>query len=281
MTTLNAYATLKEYKDYIRSRNGSVADDITDDVTVEFLLRAASRLIDEQTGRRFSPFVETFYYDVPDSESIDPRLLRMDNDLLEIITLTNGNGTTIPSTEYNLVNKNRSPYYGIRLKDTSTYYWACDSAGDSHSVISVEGIWGYHNRYASAWFTGSTAAEAMDASETGYDVTSGAAFVVGNVIRFDNELGYVSSISTNTLTTTRGENGSTATTHLTNIDVKIWQVMELAKYACIEIANSAYLKRFGQNSGETVQITAAGIVLSPRDIPASAAEFIRTFRRYD
>lgn len=281
MTTLNAYATLKDYKDYIRARNLSIADDVVDDTVIEFLLVAASRLIDEQTGRNFTPYVSTFYYDVPDSESLDRRLLRLDCDLLEVLTLTNGDGTVIPSTEYNLVNKNRSPYYGIRLKDTSTYYWTCDAAGDSHSVISLECITGYHNRYSTAWATGSTAAEAMDDSETGYDVTSGANFAAGNIIRFDDELGYVSSVATNTLTITRGANGSTATTHLTSIDVKIWQVMELAKYACIEIANSAYFRRFGQSTNEAVQITAAGIILSPLDIPQSAGNFIKTFRRYD
>lgn len=282
MTTLNAYATLQEYKDFVRSRGGSVQSDSTDDAVIEFLLKSASRYIESATGRNFTPYVETRYYDVPTGEEIDPRLLKVDGDLLEIITLTNGDGTVIPSTEYSLRPKNTTPHFGIRLTDNSTYVWASDGAGDTHDVISVSGFWGYHNHYSSlAWYLGSTAGEAMDASETGLDVASNANFVVGDIIKYDNELSYISALPTNSLTVTRGENGSTATTHLTGISIYIWRVMEEAKNACIEIANSAYRRRFGQNTGESVQVTAAGIVLSPRDVPVTAQDFIRTYRKYD
>lgn len=281
MTTLNAYATLAEFKNYVRSRGGSVADDNTDDTVMEFLLRSASQYIESQTDCHFIPRIETRYYDVPDGNELDPRQLNLDGDLLEVITLTNGDGTVIPSTEYTLRPKNSTPYYGIRLKDNSTYIWASDGAGDLHDVISVLGVWGFHNHYSTAWTVGSTAAEAMDATETGYDVTSGALFAVGNLIRFDDELGYVSAVAANSLTTTRGENGSTATTHLTSIDVKIWNVMEDAKNSCIELVNNMYRRRFGQSStSNSEQITAAGIVISPRDVPAMVKEFIATYRRY-
>lgn len=283
MTTLNAYATLKDYKDYIRSRGGTVTDDVIDDAVIELLLRTATRYIESQTGRSFVPWIETLTLDVP-MDTRDPRLLQLDNDLLEVITLTNGDGTVIPSTEYKFRNgdkpANRSPYGAIRLIDNSTYYWSSDGSGDTHDVITLVGVFGYHDRYASAWLTATTAAEAMDASETGYDVTSGTPFAIGNLIRFDNEFGYVSAIATNTLTTTRGENGSTATTHDTAIAVKIWQVMEDAKTACIEIANNAYHRRFGKSNGSTERVTAAGIILMPLDIPKTAQDFINTYRRY-
>jgi hypothetical protein len=236
MTTLNAYATLAEYKSYITSRNGTIATDAADDVVIEYLLRSASRYLETASSRHFTPLIETRYYDVPQA-----RELCLDDDLLEVLTLTNGDGTVIPSTQYNLTPKNRSPYRVIRLKDNSAYIWASDGAGELHDVIAVYGIWGYHERYALAWLLGSTAAEAMDATETGYDVTSGTGFAVGNIIRFDDELGYVSAIATNTLTTSR----------------------------------------FGQSStSNTETVTAAGIVLAPRDIPALAMDFIKAHRRY-
>lgn len=280
MSTLNAYATLADYKDYIRSRNGNVPADTTDDAIIESLLVSASRYIDSQTGRHFYPFIETRYYSVPGVDEVDPRLLNLDADLLEVITLTNGDGTAIPSTEYKLQPKNSSPHYGIRLNDISTYYWATDASGDSHDVISVAGIWGCHPRYSIAWATITTAAEAMDASETGYDVTAGTDFKVADIIRFDNEFGYISSILSNTLTITRGENGSTATTHLTSIDVKRWKVFEEAKQACLTITDNAYRRRFGQTVTGTETVTASGIVLSPKDIPTMAMAFIKTYRRY-
>lgn len=278
MTTLNSYATLAEFKDYWKSRGSSNSTDAADDAVIESLLRSASSLLDSKTGRRFAPYIETRYFDVP-SGQVDNRILKTP-DLLEVISVVNGDGVTIPSTEYTLRPRNITPHLGIRLKDNSTYYWAGDGAGDEHDVIAVTAVWGCHNKYSQAWTLGSTAAEAMDASETGYDVTSGTLFAVGDLIRFDDELGYVSNVSTNTLTITRGENNSTATTHLTSINVYIWQPMEEAHNAVCEIANTAYRRRFGQSTSSTETVTAAGIVLSPRDIPAMAQEFISTYKAY-
>lgn len=283
MTTLNAYATLAEFKNYIVARSTTAehvsTTDTVDDTVIEQLLKVASRYLDSKTQRRFIPHIETHYYDVPDSDSLDPRLLELDDDLLEVISVTNGDGTTIASTEYSLKPKNKTPYYGIRLNDSSVYSWVSDDA-DTHDVIAVTGVWGYHNDYVNAWLLGSTLNEELDASETGIDVTSGTPFAIGDFIRFENELGYLSAVATNTLTGTRGANGSTAATHTTAKSVYIWQPMEEVKTACLEIANNAYHRRFGQSLRSEETITAAGIVLSPREIPHMAKEFIKTYQRY-
>jgi len=279
MTTLNSYATLQEFKNYWLDRGGDNSVNARDDGVIEQLLKTASRLIDSKTARHFVPYVETRYFDVPTEQS-DLRVLNLDDDLLEVISIVNGDGVTIPSTEYTLRPRNRSPYLSIRLIDNSTYYWTSDGAGDTHDVIAVTAIWGFHDRYAQAWTLATTAAEALDTSETGYDVTDGTVFSAGNLIRFDNELGYVSSVATNTLTIQRGTNYSTAATHLTAINIYIWQPMEETRNAVCEIANTAYKRRFGQSLSNTETITGSGIVLAPRDIPAMAQEFINTYRKY-
>ncbi len=278
MTTLNSYATLQEYKTYAVARGQTASIDTFDDVMIERLLKTASKYIEDESAIHFVPYIETRYFDVPKADSLEPRVLRLDDYLLEVITLTNGDGTVIPSTEYTLRPRNRSPHYGIRLIDNSTYYWASDGAGDTHDVIAVNGVWGYHDRYNQAWLLGSTATEAMDDNETGYDVTSSSLFAVGNLIRFDNELGYVSAIGTNSLTITRHENYSTAATHLTSINIYIWQPMEQARNAVCEIAKTAYGRRKGESTSSNVTVTAAGVVLSPRDIPTMARDFILTMR---
>jgi len=272
MTTLNAYASLGEFKSYVTSRGGiSLPANVTDDLVLEQLLKSASETVENETSRRYNPFVETRYFDVPAWNNPDPRELKLDADLLEVITLTNGDGTVIPSTEYILRQSDMrgvTPYSNIRLKSTSTFWWSPDSSGEIHSVISLIGIWGYHNRYGQAWQLATTAAEGMDATETGFDVTSGAGFAVGNLIRFDNELGYVSSIATNTLTITRGENGSTAATHLTGINVYIWQPMISVKNLVCELASVERANRFGQktnNADEVMRI---------------AGKFYQTHRRF-
>jgi hypothetical protein len=55
--------------------------------------------------------------------------------------------------------------------------------------------------------------EAVDSSETAVDVDNGDIFRVGDVILVDSERMYVSAVSSNTLTVTRGYLGSTAAAH--------------------------------------------------------------------
>ena len=62
----------------------------------------------------------------------------------------------------------------------------------------------------------SLANEAMDNSETGFDVDDGDDFTAGDVILVNSELMYVSSISTDTLTVIRGYGNSVAVAHDNN-----------------------------------------------------------------
>ncbi len=62
-------------------------------------------------------------------------LFWMDDDLLTITTLTNGDTTVITSTYYDLLPKNDSPKYAIQLKESSPYYWEVDANGDDDFVI--------------------------------------------------------------------------------------------------------------------------------------------------
>jgi hypothetical protein len=64
-------------------------------------------------------------------------------------------------------------------------------------------------------------AEALDSSETGVDVDDGTEFSVDQVILVGTEQMKISAISTNTLTVTRGFNGSTAATHADNAQVEL------------------------------------------------------------
>lgn len=280
MTTLNSYATLAEYKSYSTARGQTATTDDIDDAVIELLLKAVSGYVDTQTGRHFYPYVETRYFDVPTSSTLDIRALSMDDDLLEVISITNGDGVSIPSTEYTLRPRNKSPYQYIRLKDNSTYLWASDGAGDTHDVIEVTGIWGFHPKYSEAWRSVSALNEALDETETAIDVVDGTDYAIGDLIRFDDEFSYVSAKSTHTLTGTRGENGSTATTHTTSTSVTIWQFTNDLKTAVLETAMQAYKRRFGVSGNNTVSITAAGVVLSPKDIPSVMVDYIKTYRRY-
>jgi len=67
-----------------------------------------------------------------------------------------------------------------------------------------------------SYYSGSRLAEALDISETGIDMDDGMDFAIGNVMRVNAEQMLITGISTNTLTVTRGYNGTTAATHADN-----------------------------------------------------------------
>jgi hypothetical protein len=130
----NGYCTLAEYKDYasITSTNA------TDDGVLESIIEAASRFMDDATGRTFYARTETRKYDIPIG-----RELHLDDDLLTVTTLTNGDDTTIPNTEYNLLPANVYPKRSIKLRGASSYTWQTTSNGDTEQIIDVAGTWGW------------------------------------------------------------------------------------------------------------------------------------------
>ena len=109
-------------------------------------------------------------------------------------------------------------------------------------------------------------------------MTAGHTLVSGQIWRIDNEI-VQGSVSTNTLTfDSRGANGSTSAIHLNGATVYVWQPEQGAKAAVLEIANNSYDRRFGRSAQNSVTVTAAGVVISPRDIAAQAQAFIHTHR---
>jgi hypothetical protein len=282
MTPRNSYATLAEYKNFVTARGQTPTTDATDDGVIEQILEAASRFLDSQTSRWFYPRIETRYHDLPGAAQFaGVSELDFDADVLEILTLLNGDGTSIAAAEYNLRPKNESPKYGLRIKANSTLIWEFDSDGNWEKVLALTALFGYHNRYADAWKTGGTLGAAItDTTGLSATMAAGHTLASGQIWRVDNEI-LIGSVSTNTLTfVKRGDNGSTAATHLNGATVSIWQPMEEARNAVCEIANTAYRRRFGQSLSNTETTTGAGVVLSPRDVPAMAAKFIATYRRY-
>ena len=137
MTIINGYATLVQFK----SLKGIKSDDVVDDTLIEELITRASRAIDGITGKWFYAHANTRYYPLPDS-----RELKLDAALLTVTTLINGDGSTIASTEYALLPRNRPQKTCIRLHDRSTNVWQISTSDDY--PITVTGTWGYVSRAA-------------------------------------------------------------------------------------------------------------------------------------
>lgn len=270
---VNGYTTIATVKAFldITSTNS------TDDGVINDLITQTSRYIDDKTGRRFYPSVETRSFNTPDG-----RELWLDDDLLSVTTLTNGDGDTIPSTEYILQPANYYPKYAVRLKQASTYYYETDDDGNTEQVIDVLGWWGFHQKFtARAWALGTTLNEnPLNATDLTFTLTSGANFSAGQIIKIESEIMNITAVSTNDITVAmRGDNGSTATTHALASSVYIWQPEPDIVLACNMIVKNMYHNRFGQNTTGAAEITGAGVVITPEDIPASALMILKQYTR--
>lgn len=193
MAITNGFATLAEFKAW----HNISSTDAGDDTVIEQCVEAASRYIDGEVGRTFYARTETRYYDTPGS-----RILKLDDDLLTITTLTNGNDVAIAATEYNLWPKNSPPYSEIRLKASSLIRWEMDGSGNVEAVIDVAGTWGY-------------------VATAPHDI----------------------------------------------------------RQVCLMIAQSVYARRVGENVSSIVKVTAAGVVITPQDIPGIATQTLRKYKR--
>lgn len=249
----------------------------TEDTMLEQMIAASSRLIDGYCARSFYPRIVTQLYDVPD----DSRMLFLNDDLLSLTTLTNGDLAVITAADYILETSGRTPYWGIKLRDTSNLFWSYNSVGSCERVISVGGVWGYHEAYADAWVAVDTLSAGINAAVTALPTTGSALLLRDNIIKIDDEIMNVSTVVTTTTNVTkRGDNGSTAAAHLITAPIYAWQPFQDIQSACMDIVLGVYNKRFGvgQETG-VATVTAAGVVITPDDMSAFAKGILSHYRR--
>ncbi len=111
----------------------------TEDAILNAKIAEAQAEIERQSGRRFEALTATRNYNAfyEGFSLIDRSLLLLDDDLLTVTSLTNGDSTVIPSGGYWLEPQNAAFYTSIRLK--SSYAWTFDTDGQ----ISIAGTWGH------------------------------------------------------------------------------------------------------------------------------------------
>lgn len=272
----NAYATLQDFKDW----KSTTDTDATDDGVISNILAASSRWIDNHLGgRKFYPTIEARLFDVPGEN-----LIFLDSDLCEVLTITNGESSdTLSSSDYTLLSANLYPKWGLKLKDISSLSWNSSSDSSAEQVISVNGIWAYHNEYTTQGWTkaGTLGAAMSDTTTLTLTMTAGHTVTIGNILKIGTELLNVTNISSSDTITVnqRGDNGSTAATHLITTDVYKWNTQADIWQACLEITTAAYGRRKGQGTSGVAQVTGAGVVITPKDIPGGAREAVDVYKR--
>lgn len=283
MTQANLYATVDDFKNYMvaRGQGTSVITDTTDDVVLADILAAVSRYIEDETGgRTFYPRYETRNHSIPWKQN-DNSILFFDDDLLEMVTFTNGNGTDFTAAQYNLLSKNIEPKWAAKLVITSTVTWQ-SSTGNFEYILPVTAWWGYHNRYTQrGWLLAGTLGAAItDTTTLAFTMTAGHTLAAGQIIKIGTEMYNISTVVTNTITPIqRGDNGSTTATHLNGASVYIWQFQPEIKSITLQIAQSVRQKRTGQESAGRITVTQAGVVIRPEEVPPMAEKVLRAFSR--
>lgn len=242
------------------------------------LIRETSRDIDAVCNRIFVPRVQAQTYDAytVNAWSLSPwyrggragdvfqsrtgghaygRILYVDDDLLEVTTLTNGDGSSIAAANYLLYPANSYPKESLHLKQSAGIAWLPDSSGNYEQVISLTGIFGYHDNYTLAWYSAGTIADVagINSSVTSYTASASHGIVAGMLLKIESEYVYVSGVSTNTITIVRGVNGSTAAAHATATAVNYWGVMNRVSEICREAVAARWNLR-ANPIGQTITI---------------------------
>jgi hypothetical protein len=129
-----AYIDVDDVKEYL----GPLETD--DDALLTRLCSAAQRMVEIHTDKVFEIGSDTTRYFDP---TVDVRsgILFFDEWLWSVTTLTNGDGTVLTTTDYQLVAPNKTPYYGVKLKLNSSKYWTYQT--NPENAISLVGKWGF------------------------------------------------------------------------------------------------------------------------------------------
>lgn len=217
---MHVYASLAEFKDFMQQNGATVRTSTADDAVMLSVLESVSRRIDEWTGRGsgFGPRTGVNKYD-GDGSSI----LWLRDDLASAtptVTIATGTGVAGTSatveTDYYLQRGDGSygdpPYRRLVVHGVGSFR----TVGSGFRTVSITSTWGYPSitRTLTA-----TTTEALDASETGIDVSALTEFSPGQTLVLDSEQVYVNAAATLTLTVDRGVNGTTAATHLTGLAI--------------------------------------------------------------
>ncbi len=224
MSTLNTYATL----DQLRARQNLAVADTADDARFLTKLRAASAQIDRHIGRTFSPSVGTRLVDY---RSVRTLLFRT-GDLLELTTLTNGDGSIIDPSAIILLGGIFGPFYGIELDVTKAFFLYMTT---KTRCLSVTGVWGWHDDYANAWRASGDAITTfgISAGSTTLTVSNAAGadswnnsprFQIGQLLRIESEYLHLIGVNTatNALTVVRGANGSAPAAHVVSTPISVY-----------------------------------------------------------
>lgn len=265
------------------------ADRNNEDAVIAALIPLASQMVDDWCGQTFNETLATFGFN--GNVGATPTLLLKGRPLISVTTLTNGDGTAIDASKYELLPLSETPKTEVRLKPGTVWaapynsttqgcYLPLPNAAYAEDAIRIEGKWGFNRRGTAAWRrTGRT----LNASYTAgglqltLDAAPGKTLDVGSVLRIDSEYFVVTGDAANSLTT--GFNsvnvqvdgayaGSTAADHASGTAVFVYQVEPVVASATATLVAWLYQAQLDP-SGIRAEVSDIGGATLSVDLPPS------------
>jgi hypothetical protein len=264
MSEYGEYTTVRDTREIYLSSQETVDDEL-----ILSFIRQVSRDIDRIARRRFYPTYVTKYYNTPPYNSYD---LELNNELITLISVINGNGDSLDITKLVLYDLNAQTKRKIRLLPTVST-WKNSSLGFPDGAIAVTGVWGHMYDPTAGWQRLAATLAEIDTDVTEFDATAGV-FFKGMLIKIDSEFMYVSDIdtaeSTDTVTIERAVNGSIIADHDEEIDIYVWSAGNDIKMLTAAASVAYYnLKSNPMASSYTID----GITfMTPKDVAAFMRE---------
>lgn len=282
-----AYCGLQDARQQATVEPGRKQDD---DLLMELIFEA-TQIVTDYCGQPFEEEIATYGFN-GEVGSMNATLELEERPLISITTLTNGDGSNVAGSAYDLLPIGSVyPKKRIRMKvgnrwttpiQTPPCGWgALPDRAYAEDAIQVNGLWSFNRRGPSAWLdTGLTLNGNISAGAV--QLTLSAApnlkFDVGAMLRIDSEyfqvIGPVASsaevtgLTATTLDVQSAYNGSTAAAHATTTKVYVYQVESTVRRATAIAAAWLYDGRLN-SSGPTMSAPGLGqtdisVRLSPR-----------------
>ena len=282
MAYIPSYVTL----DYLKSLSFDTQKATDDAVLKRFCLEASRTVEVLALGRKFAPYYETVYFDLPQP---DNGLLKMQGrDLLEIDTFTTENdGVTLSASDYVLRSGERyeTPYDIVEMVSNGSYPYLLYS-GTPQKSQKIIGWWGMVPHYSDAWEATASTLTSISGTTLTIDGDVDELTVIGDayeypvlsILKIDDELMLVGSRNeaNNTLTVKRGINGTTSASHAAASTIYRFVPDDMIARVARRIAAWYYRRRSQSRDADRPVITAHGIMLPsgfPKEIEATMASF--------
>ena len=231
-------ATLHDLRRHLDLGDGDRGSD-------EALLRAlqeASHLIESTTLRRYCPRVDTLEAKLDRS---NPAALILPDDLLELRAVDDAGGAIDLADLIALPRDGDVPASILQLKPGA----ALRSGLGPAASVSVDGVWGWHDRWSQAWRDSGDRVRgislAASATVIYVDDSNGAdedgvrpRFHVGHLLRIGGEYLRVTAVDRkgDRLTVRRGVGGTRATGHLRNTKIETYAPAPAIRDLCVRYA---------------------------------------------